>query len=327
MDLEDVSLNVTQMCEVGKALGVDTVTIAQGFGIESDNEKCYISVAAQVIDVVTGIVIQGAFAAGEGFKGEKFELTDEAIQDAVTSLVNQMNDNFSKVGLIAIIKDGEIRVNIGGDIGIKDDSSFVVYRENKVIGKLKTKELDSYDSLVEKIMVVPGYTLQEGDIVVLSANQGEEIDRIQSPETLQATSSKAGLILLAILAGVAIALIATNGSDQVQQQAATFILKDATPVVFLGTDPNYQALSVVTVTVTDTKNRPVQDGSLIKLISSDNSTYFDPPMQFVTSGGDVTFAVYKNGSFSSPDTFKFKVEDTEGHVSPEFTVVIPAYTP
>ncbi len=27
MDLEDVSLNVNQMCEVGKALGVDTVNM------------------------------------------------------------------------------------------------------------------------------------------------------------------------------------------------------------------------------------------------------------------------------------------------------------
>lgn len=322
MGLEGVSLNMTQMCDVGKALGVDTVTVAQGFGIESDNEKCYITVSAQVIDVASGIVIQSAFATGEGFKGEKFELTDEAIQDAVQSVVNQMNDNFAKVGLIALMKDGEIRLNIGGDIGIKNNSEFVVYREDKVIGKLKTKELDSYDIYAEKVIVLPGYTLQEGDIVVLASNQGEEIDRVGSPQTLQKTSSKTGLILLAILAGVAIALIATNEGNQVEEQAVHFIFEDYSTPIITGTSPSQSAFVVVTLLITDNKNRPVADGTLIKAIEQTGTAY-DLPLQYQTSGGRISFGISKSGDFANGGSISFQVEDTEGHISPVFSVPIP----
>lgn len=93
----------------------------------------------QVIDVETGIIIQQAFSHGEGYKVNTYELSDEAINNGVMALVNQMNDNLTKVGLVALIKDGNININLGGDIGIKDGSEYAVYRDNKVIGKLRTK--------------------------------------------------------------------------------------------------------------------------------------------------------------------------------------------
>lgn len=258
MQLAGKKLNITQACEVGKALGVNTVTMAQGYGIESDNEKCYITIAVQIIDVETGIVIQNAFARGEGFKGEKFELSDEAINNGCFASINMINDNMSKVGLIATIKDGQMRISIGGDIGVKDQSEFTVYRENKVIGKLKTVELDSYDTATEELILVPGYTLQEGDIVVVAYNQGEKIDRTDSPSTVKTASPSAGIILTAVLVGAALALIGTNQSDQIQKLAmvyhfqAQFIRHEGDLAVYL-----------LTVQITDHNGNIVPDGTTV----------------------------------------------------------------
>jgi len=329
MGLEDVSLNMTQALDVGKALGVDTITMIQGFGIDSDNEKCYITIATQVIDVQSGIIIQSAFAVGEGYKDDKFELTDEAIKNAAQSVVNQMNDNLAKVGLIAIIKDGEIRINIGGDIGLKDNSEFVVYRDNKVIGKLKTRELDSYDAGVEKVIVLPGYSLQEGDIVVTASNQGDEIDRIHSPETLRSGDSKVGLILLAILVGVAIALIATNESDQVQQQPAAgdqggyvLVSQEALP----GTPPRW----VVTINVYNKNGQPVADGELYtpETVDSTLFTNFNPgdtPLLYRAQNGQVKFIV-QTTKVGTNVTASYRLKDSHGNYSQNFTTPVYTYT-
>jgi len=331
MGLEDVSLNMTQALDVSKALGVDTITMVQGFGIDSDNEKCYITIATQVIDVQSGIIIQSAFAVGEGYKDIKFELTDEAIKNAAQSVVNQMNDNLSKVGLIAIIKDGEIRINIGGDIGLKDNSEFVVYRDNKVIGKLKTRELDSYDAGVEKVIVLPGYSLQEGDIVVTASNQGDEIDRIHSPETLREGSSKVGLILLAILVGVAIALIATNESDQVQQQPAS---GDHGGYVLVSNQPLSNTSWVVTINVYNKNGQPVADGELYTPETVSNTAFDaapgsgDAPLMYRAQGGQVKFTVFATDTAVGDNkTCSYRLKDSHGNYSQTFIITYDVPTP
>ncbi len=257
MQLTGKKLNITQACEVGKALGVETVTMVQGYGIQSDNEKCYINLAVQVVDVNTGLVCQSAYATGEGFKGEKFELTDEAINNGAFALVNQINDNMSKVGLIAIINGGQISLNIGGDIGIKTESEFAVYRENKIIGKLKVKELDSYDCYVEKVAILPGLNFNEGDIVVVSKNQGEELVG-DSPSTIPSSSSKPGIILASVIIGTALAIIASNQSTQIQQLAMVYRFQEQ----FVRHD-NGLAVYLVTVQVTDHNGNLLPDGTTL----------------------------------------------------------------
>jgi len=257
MQLTGKKLNITQACEVGKALGVETVTMAQGYGIQSDNEKCYINLAVQVVDVNTGLVCQSAYATGEGFKGEKFELTDEAINAGAFALVNQINDNMSKVGLIAIINAGQISLNVGGDMGIKTESEFAVYRENRIIGKLKVKELDSYDCYVEKIAILPGLNFNEGDIVVVSKNQGEELLG-DSPSTIPSSSSKPGIILASVIIGTALAIIASNQSTQIQQLAMVYRFQEQ----FVRHE-NGLAVYLVTVQVTDHNGNLLPDGTTL----------------------------------------------------------------
>ena len=326
MGYEDKALNMTEALEVGKALGVDTITMAQGYGIESDNEKCYITIASQVIDVESGIIIQSAFAVGEGYKGEKFELTDEAINNAVQAVVNQMNDNLSKVGLIAIIKDGEIRINIGGDMGLKDNSEFAVYRDDNVIGKLKTEKLDSYDTLVEKVIVLPGYTLQEGDIVVATSNQGVEIDKVGSPETVSSTGTKVGLILLAILVGVAIALIATNEGDQVSKQPASGSA-GYTVVGYEQIDPSRAGRWVVTIKVFTREGKPAPDGTIYRPVTVDNaafSNYYadDYQLQYTSRNGEIKFIL--EGGEGENVYSKYQLQDSNGSLSEE--LISPMYT-
>jgi len=258
MQLTGKKLNITQACEVGKALGVETVTMVQGYGIQSDNEKCYITLATQVVDVNTGIVIQSAYAVGEGFKGEKFELTDEAISNGCFSLVNQMNDNMSKVGLIAVVKEGMISLNLGGDMGIKTESEFAVYRENRVIGKLKVQELDSYDCYAEKVQILPGMNFNEGDIVVLAKNHGEEIVGYNSPSTVKTSSSKPGIILASVLIGTALAIIASNQSSQIQQLAMVYRFQEQ----FVRHEGS-SAIFLITVQVTDHNGNIVPDGTTV----------------------------------------------------------------
>jgi hypothetical protein len=257
MQLTGKKLNITQACEVGKALGVETVTMVQGYGIQSDNEKCYITLAVQVVDVNTGIVCQSSYAVGEGFKGEKFELTDEAIKNGSFSLVNQINDNMSKVGLIAIIKGGEISLNVGGDIGIKTETEFAVYRENRIIGKLKVKELDTYDCYVEKIAILPGLNFNEGDIVVVAKNQGDELVGF-SPSTIPGKSSTPGIILASVLIGTALAIIASNQSSQIQELAMVYRFQTQ----FVRHEGNL-AVFLVTIQVTDHNGNLLPDGTTV----------------------------------------------------------------
>ncbi|MEQ8168886.1 MAG: hypothetical protein ABRQ38_08300 [Candidatus Eremiobacterota bacterium] len=257
MQLTGKKLNITQACEVGKALGVETVTMVQGYGIQSDNEKCYINLAVQVVDVNTGLVCQSAYATGEGFKGEKFELTDEAINNGCFAVVNQINDNMSKVGLIAIINGGLISLNVGGDMGIKTESEFAVYRENRIIGKLKVKELDSYDCYVEKIAILPGLNFNEGDIVVVSKNQGDELVG-DSPSTVPSSSSKPGIILASVIIGTALAIIASNQSTQIQQLAMVYRFQHQ----FVRHEGN-AAVYLVTIQVTDHNGNLLPDGTTV----------------------------------------------------------------
>ena len=74
-------------------------------------------------------------------------------------------------------------------------------------------------------------------------------------------------------------MIATNGSDEVQQQAKYFLLEDYTPAIVTGVSPNQSAFIVVTMYITDNKNRPVQDGSLIKAVPV-IGTLYDVPLQY-----------------------------------------------
>ncbi|MEQ8221988.1 MAG: hypothetical protein ABRQ37_06765 [Candidatus Eremiobacterota bacterium] len=265
MQLTGKKLNITQACEVGKALGVETVTMVQGYGIQSDNEKCYINLAVQVVDVNTGLVCQSAYATGEGFKGEKFELTDEAINNGAFAIVNRINDNMSKVGLIAIINGGQMSLNIGGDMGIKTESEFAVYRENKIIGKLKVKELDSYDCYVEKLAILPGLNFNEGDIVVVSKNQGEELVG-DSPSTIPSSSSKPGIILASVIIGTALAIIASNQSTQIQQLAMVYRFQEQ----FVRHDGGL-AVYLVTVQVTDHNGNLLPDGTTLVFKKSSDS--------------------------------------------------------
>jgi len=265
MQLTGKKLNITQACEVGKALGVETVTMVQGYGIQSDNEKCYINLAVQVVDVNTGLVCQSAYATGEGFKGEKFELTDEAINNGAFALVNQINDNMSKVGLIAIINGGQMSLNIGGDMGIKTESEFAVYRENKIIGKLKVKELDSYDCYVEKLAILPGLNFNEGDIVVVSKNQGEELVG-DSPSTVPSSSSKPGIILASVIIGTALAIIASNQSTQIQQLAMVYRFQEQ----FVRHEGGL-AVYLITVQVTDHNGNLLPDGTTLVFKKSTDS--------------------------------------------------------
>ena len=257
MQLTGKKLNITQACEVGKALGVETVTMVQGYGIQSDNEKCYINLAVQVVDVNTGLVCQSAYATGEGFKGEKFELTDEAINNGSFALVNQINDNMSKVGLIAIIKGGDISLNIGGDIGIKTESEFAVYRENRIIGKLKVRELDTYDCYVEKTAILPGLNFNEGDIVVVAKNQGDELVG-SSPATIPGKSSAPGIILASVIIGTALAIIGSNQSTQIQQLAMVYRFQHQ----FVRHEGN-AAVYLVTIQVTDHNGNLLPDGTTV----------------------------------------------------------------
>jgi len=311
--------NTSQACDLGKALGIGTVTMVQAYGNGADTKKCWVDMSIQVIDVETGIIIQQAFSHGEGYKVNTYELSDEAINNGVMALVNQMNDNLTKVGLVALIKDGNININLGGDIGIKDGSEYAVYRDNKVIGKLRTKGLDSYDSTVERIVMVPGFLLQEGDLVVLACNQGEEISRNNSPSTIQTNSAKPALILTAILVGAAIALIATNESSQVKEQPKTFYFQSS----FETTLPPY-SVYLLTVRILDAKGYPVKDGTTVKFSAAGTSTFMSSsntgspgpinPIEVYTKSGIATVYVYVNGTAGAITA------TCENHVSQPYTV-------
>jgi len=316
--------NTTQACDLGKALGIGTVTMVQAYGNGCDTKKCWVDMQIQVIDVETGIIIQQALSHGEGYKVNTYELSDEAINNGVMALVNQMNDNLTKVGLVALIKDGNINISLGGDIGIKDNSEYAVYRDNKVIGKLRTKALDSYDSTVERIIMVPGFLLQEGDLVVLAFNQGDEISRNNSPSTIQTNSAKPALILTAILVGAAIALIATNESSQVKEEAKSFYFQSA----FETTIPPYNVY-LLTVRILDAKGYAVKDGTTvtIKTGSSSGVAYFSTsntgtpgpvnPLEVYTKNGIATVYVYVPTSTTSSVTINAK---SENHSSQDYVL-------
>lgn len=340
-------LGTTEVQKLGRDLGVSGVVTGEVVGVSFNNNPriAHVTIAARVVDPISGEVVNGALAQGASTPravptNDDDSLVNQAIDAATFVAVKQLQSNHLPVATILSNQQNVILLNKGSRDGLHEGMQLIVNRHGVVVGKLKIFSVTADDSSATILADTQGIRPQDTATVIYevpkySVKSNGQVITANDSQSALASSHKSnngnfsgiGGVILAIVVAALLLRVAHGGTGS--GALANSSVGNAHAVFGRVNDPYTGGFGVggvapvgvntadyvpVVVHITaDTGNIPYNNFDEYHVFRADFSSFEGIPIIAVQSQGPLS--VFDDGgtqtfTYSVPDTIQANLLDT-----------------